>query len=110
NKMQYHNYYFHTYPQTLAQLKRVQKMIEASKIENPKIALDFANGQQVLDHKVIADNGIVYKGSLIATATHEGHPSTAFVYFPQEMKAFSVRYERDHNGQQLAEGKPKPQG
>jgi hypothetical protein len=108
NKMHYHNYYFHTYPQSKQQLKRIQAMLEQSKVEQPRVALDFANGNEVMKPDTIADNGLVFKNSLIFDDLHHGHASCAFIYFPQEMKALALKYQRGLTGEQIAASKQKP--
>jgi hypothetical protein len=108
NKKHYHNYYFHTYPQSRQQLKRIQAMLEQTKVEQPRVALDFANGKEVMKADTIADNGLVFKNSLIFDDTHHGHASCAYIYFPQEMKALAIKYQRGQAGDQLAAAKPKP--
>jgi hypothetical protein len=88
---QYHNYFFHTYPQSFSQMRRVQKMLTASAVQNPLILRDTIRQHEVLPAQKIAKYSIVYKNTMLSDEKFTGHQAAAQVYLPEVLKSLSIR-------------------
>lgn len=108
NQKQYHNFYNDTYTESMEQLHRIKAMLASANIEQPRMVIDSDRTQEVMDAKVIADNGLVFKHSQMLDDLHHPHSMCSYVYFPQEMKAFNIRYQRGQTGTQVAQANQKP--
>jgi hypothetical protein len=85
---QYHNFYFHTWPASLQQMKRVQKMLKEADVKHASTKFDTADAHTVMDSEKIASKGIVYKYSMAGIDENTiGHNAVAKVYIPQFLKA-----------------------
>lgn len=87
-KKQYYNFYFHTWPASLQQMKRVQKMIADAHIEKAYTKFDTADAHTLMDADKIASRGIVYKYSMVGIDENTiGHNAVPKTYIPEFLKA-----------------------
>jgi hypothetical protein len=85
---QYQNFYFHTWPASLQQMKRVQKMLADAKVNHASTKFDTADAYTVMDPEKIASKGIVYKYSMAGIDENTiGHNAVPKTYIPVFLKA-----------------------
>jgi hypothetical protein len=87
---QYQNFYFHTWPASLQQMKRVQKMLADAKVDHASTKFDTADAYSVMEPLTIGSKGIVYKYSMAGIDDNTiGHNAVPKTYIPQFLKAAS---------------------
>jgi hypothetical protein len=87
-KKQYQNFYFHTWPASLQQMKRVQKMLEEAHVQNPSTKFDTADANTLIDADKVASKGILYKYSMVGIDENTiGHNAVPKTYIPVFLKA-----------------------
>jgi hypothetical protein len=88
----YHNFYFDTDGESVAQYRRLQSMLSNAGIKNPALINDTRQ-TKVLPAREIARHGIVFKQTTISTKDYTPHMNVAKVYFPEVMKALNMRHQ-----------------
>src|SRR5262249_2176571 len=92
-RKQYHNFFFDTKRNSVAQYERVQQMLQAAGIQYPSLTCDLWHETRTLDASHLSRRGIVYKYTTTSTPEFIPHQNVAKVYFPIAMKAWTLRIQ-----------------
>lgn len=90
-KKQFHNFFFDTRQQSIAQHRRLKQMFTWAGISSPGMLYDTQRPGAVLSASTIARHGIVFKLSTRASRSFSPHENIASIYFPLAMQAWAVR-------------------
>jgi hypothetical protein len=88
---QYFNFFFDTSKNSMQQYSRLQGILAKAGIKNADVLKDVDSPEKVMPASTFANRGIVYKFSKLFTDTHHPHAYVAKLYFPEVMRALTLR-------------------
>lgn len=100
----YHNFYFDTASNSMAQLRRVQKMVADAGLPASVIYHDREHPKEVIPARIISQYSILYVYTTMYDKQYSAHQAAAYIYFPEALKAIAMKDRND----QIARGEISP--